>query len=62
MAHDEPHHQDLRWLQIQLFSSLMLKEFWKVMPVGKGSKYFENNLVLFVTRILEKKGLGHREN
>ena len=26
MAHDEPPHQDLRCLQIQLFSSLVVKE------------------------------------
>ena len=32
VAHYEPHHQDLHCLRIQLFSSLVLKEFIVVLP------------------------------
>ena len=32
MAHDEPPHQDLRCLQIQLFSSLVVKELMHESP------------------------------
>ena len=38
VAHYEPPHQDLRCLQIQLFSSLVLKELKRVDPYEKGGK------------------------
>ena len=35
VAHYEPPHQDLRCLQIQLFTSLVLKELFKMNPTEK---------------------------
>ena len=34
MAHYEPSHQDLRCLQIQLFSSLVLKELINIIQLS----------------------------
>ena len=34
VAHNEPPHQDLRCLQIQLFSSLVLKEIMKLISIS----------------------------
>ena len=46
MAHYEPPHQDLRCLQIQLFSSLVVKEL-KVAPhLEKGFIYRQNGVYI----------------
>ena len=45
VAHDEPPHQDLRCLQIQLFSSLVLKELSCTSSQAKGTK---STLFLFL--------------
>ena len=51
MAHYEPPHQDLRCLQIQLFSSLVVKELR-----GYGetvAPQFEGVLLLFVVVVVD---------
>ena len=35
VAHYEPPHQDQRCLQIQLFSSVVVKELIKILPVAE---------------------------
>ena len=47
VAHNEPPHQDLRCLQIQLFSSLILKE---LIP---GSKQVTEVVLPYILKLLE---------
>ena len=49
MAHNEPPHQDLRCLQIQLFSSLAVKELKRQTRLQQ--KTFINTLSLFSEKI-----------
>ena len=44
MAHDEPPHQDLPCLQIQLFSSLVVKELSNTLSEG-GIRGGKNDIV-----------------
>ena len=45
MAHNEPPHQDLRCLQIQLFSSLVVKELSDVMVPGRAEELMPKSCI-----------------
>ena len=49
MAHYEPPHQDLRCLQIQLFSSLVVKELNMEKNTSTGDKVFSARLCYYNT-------------
>ena len=62
MAHDEPPHQDLSCLQIQLFSSLVLKEliagFLSVYTLGKTQKLIAMKVNWFTVNCLDPQLCG----
>ena len=62
MAHDKPPHQDLHCLQIQLFSSLVVKEFTKKLGLFEVFLRLDRKDVTFLIAVSELYQILPAEN